>query len=102
MSGFLITLILLVLAAVLFLPRVGLVARWRQARRMAARFRREDALKFILKAEANRQTPTLEAVAGSLQMKPSDTVELLKDMASPSFRSWPWWSPISRRSGGFR
>ena len=88
MSGFLITLILLVLAAVLFLPRVGLVARWRQARRMAARFRREDALKFILKAEANRQTPTLEAVAGSLQMKPSDTVELLKDMEAHGLVSY--------------
>ena len=81
-------LVFALLAAALFLPRIGLVARWRHARRLAARFRREDALKFILKTEANRQTPTIEAVAGSLQMKPSAAAELLKDMEAHGLVSY--------------
>lgn len=88
MNQALIALVWLLLAAAFLLPRIGLVARWRQARRLAARFRREDALKFILKAEANRQTPTLEAVAGSLQMKPSAAAELLKDMEAHGLVSY--------------
>ena len=81
-------LFVVLLTAALFLPRIGLMARWRQARRLAARFRREDALKFILKAEANRQTPTLEAVAGSLQMKPSAAAGLLQDMEARGLVSY--------------
>lgn len=70
----------LALAAGLFLPRVGLLARWRQARQLTTRFRREDALKSILKNEANGRTPTLESVAGALQIKPSIAARLLEDM----------------------
>jgi DtxR family Mn-dependent transcriptional regulator len=70
----------LMLAAGLFLPRVGLFARWRRARQVATRFRREDALKHLLKSEANGQTPTLDGVAGALQIKPSAAARLLEDM----------------------
>ncbi len=68
------------LGLVAFWPRHGLVARWRQARRLAARFRREDALKHILKCEANAQAPTLESVSGALQIHRNEAAQLLQEM----------------------
>ena len=54
---------LAVIAGLLFWPDSGLVARWRQARVRAARVRREDALKHVLKCEVNGELPTLNSVA---------------------------------------
>lgn len=79
-NPFLIILVWLLLAAALFLPRFGLLSRWRQGRRLSARARCEDALKFILKCEANGQTPTLEAVAGALHLKRAVAAALLEEM----------------------
>lgn len=72
--------VVLALALLLFLPRFGLIARWRHGRRLAARSRREDALKYILKCEANAQVPTLTGVAGALQIKPGTASRLLAEM----------------------
>lgn len=61
-------------------PRVGLFARWRQGRALAARSQREDALKHLLKCEANHQPPTLHSVAGVLGITPNRAAELLSSM----------------------
>jgi DtxR family transcriptional regulator, Mn-dependent transcriptional regulator len=73
---------LAVVAVALFAlwPKHGLVARWRQAVQLTARFRREDALKHILKCEANAQAPTLESVSGLLQIRRNEAVQLLQEM----------------------
>lgn len=61
-------------------PKSGLVARWRHGRSLAARSRREDALKHILKCETNQQTPTAHSVAGVLGITPNRAAELLSGM----------------------
>lgn len=65
-----------------FWPRRGLWARLREARHLAARARREDALKHILKTEANGREATLESVSGALQMSPQKTAGLLSELES--------------------
>ncbi len=71
--------ILAALAAV-FWPRRGLRARWRQAQDQARRIRREDALKHLLKSEANGRTATLNSLAGALQITPGAAALLLEEL----------------------
>ena len=61
-------------------PRRGLLARWREGRHLAERVLREDALKHILKAEANRREATLESLAGSLQITSTQTTDLVREL----------------------
>lgn len=61
-------------------PRRGLVARWRSGRALARRARGEDALKHILKCEANRQTPTIQSVAGALGVSTNRAADVLTDL----------------------
>ena len=61
-------------------PRHGLIARWRRARQLAQRTRREDALKHILKSEANGRTATLDSIAGALQITTGRAADLLKEL----------------------
>lgn len=71
---------LLIVAAGLCWPKLGLVARWRQARDFSRRSMREDALKYILKAEAGGRPPTREGVAGALQISTGVAVRLLGEL----------------------
>lgn len=68
------------LALVVAWPRHGLLSRWREGRRLALRVRREDALKHILKSEANRREATLESLAGLLQVTSARAAELVQDL----------------------
>jgi DtxR family Mn-dependent transcriptional regulator len=68
------------LGAVVLWPRHGLLARWREGRRQAVRVRREDALKHILKADANRREATLESLAGSLHSTPAHAADLIQEL----------------------
>lgn len=70
----------LVLALVLGWPRLGLWSRWREARRLAVRARQEDALKHILKCEANGQNATGLSVAGALRLSDNAAAGLLRDL----------------------
>jgi DtxR family Mn-dependent transcriptional regulator len=77
--------LLLLIAAGLLLafvawPRRGLWSRWREARRLAERARREDALKHILKCEANGQGATVLSVAGALRLRDNAAASLLRDL----------------------
>lgn len=61
-------------------PRRGLVARWRHAQELARRTRREDALKHILKSEANDRVATLDSLAGALQITTGSAARLLQEL----------------------
>jgi len=70
----------LVVLAVLLWPRRGLWARWRLAQDLASRIRREDALKHILKSEANGRMATLNSLAGALQITAGAAAHLLEEL----------------------
>jgi DtxR family Mn-dependent transcriptional regulator len=63
-----------------FLPRYGLWAWWRRARNLAARSQREDVLKHILKCEAAGRRPTIDSIAGALEIRTSRAAMLLQDL----------------------
>ena len=66
--------------AVAFWPQHGLWARLRQAQQLASRTQREDALKHILKCEANGRVATLESIAGALQITTGHAAHLLEEL----------------------
>lgn len=68
------------LLALTLWPRRGLLARWREGRSLAVRVRREDALKHLLKAEANRREATLESLAGTLQITAEQAADLVQEL----------------------
>jgi len=70
----------LALAALLFWPRLGLWARWRQALALARRRRREDALQHILKNEANGRVASIDSIAGALQITTGAAARLLEEL----------------------
>ncbi len=72
--------LVLLTGGLIFWPRHGVLPRWREARRLADRVRREDALKHILKREANGQAPSVEGIAGLLQLKPNAVAALIAQM----------------------
>lgn len=71
-----------IVVLVLLWPRFGIVAWWRRTRQLAARSRREDVLKHILKCLSSGAQPTLESIAGALQIATSQAAELLEDLES--------------------
>ncbi len=81
MNGLIIACLLLLVASALW-PKAGLAARWRRARQLASRSQQEDALKHILKCEANGQEPTLQSVAGALGISINRTAEVLSGLES--------------------
>ncbi len=66
--------------AVFFWPDKGLYWRWQQTRRLSKRVLREDALKHIHKADARGERPSLESVAGSLNISCNEAAQLLATM----------------------
>lgn len=62
-------------------PRHGLWARWRLAQESARRIRREDALKHIVKSEANGRVVTLNSLAGALHITTGNAARLLEELA---------------------
>ncbi len=66
-------------------PRHGLLARRRKARELSHRSQREDALKHILKCEANGRVATLESLAGALQITTSHAAGLLAELEARDF-----------------
>jgi len=80
MANWILVICVLALTALLLWPRQGMLARWRAGRRLAARVRREDAIKHILKCEVNGGEATLESLAGHLQIPTDRTAELLETL----------------------
>ena len=66
--------------AVLAWPRYGLLPQWRKAQALAQRTLREDAIKHIVKCEANRSRASISSIAGALQIKTDTAADLLKNL----------------------
>lgn len=68
------------LAILFFWPRGGILGFINRNRQMSDRILREDALKQIHKAERHDQVPTLESLAGALQISVNKAANLVADM----------------------
>jgi DtxR family Mn-dependent transcriptional regulator len=64
----LIALLLAALGLLLFRPSTGLIPRWQRARQLTERVLIEDALKHIYRSEVHGQQPTLQSLAGALNV----------------------------------
>lgn len=71
---------LLGIGGICFWPGSGLWFRWRQAQQSTDRVRREDALKHIYKCEIDGQQPSLDSMAGALQIRCGQAAELVAQM----------------------
>lgn len=65
------------LGLILFRPQRGLVATWRRSLRSNERVRREDALKHIHLCEMNARHPSLESLAGALNLSLNEVAPLV-------------------------
>jgi len=76
----LLALALLVGGSILFWPSSGLVSRWLKRRRWSGRILREDALKHIYKTAREGRRPTVQSVAGVLEVTLNKAAEVLTEM----------------------
>ena len=75
---------LIVLLAVLW-PERGLVARWRNARRQNRHVLTEDALKHIYEWPVSGELPSLETIAGALEIGLNETAQLIEGARAAGF-----------------
>lgn len=75
-------LVAVVLVAILFWPKGGLVWRWRREEKARFRIQVEDALKHLYYCERETQQPTLLSIAGRLQISENRAAELMQVMQS--------------------
>jgi DtxR family Mn-dependent transcriptional regulator len=68
------------LGSLLCWPQHGVIARWQQARRSTERVHREDALKHIYQSEVEGRSPTIESIAGALDLRRNGVARLLARM----------------------
>ncbi|MDI1251537.1 MAG: iron dependent repressor, metal binding and dimerization domain protein [Lacunisphaera sp.] len=99
MKDQLILLLLVALLLAVLWPRQGLIARWRTARRLAARTRQEDALKHILKAEVNGRPSSVASVAGALRLGENRAAALLAELERGGLLSFERGAPRLRPAG---
>jgi len=76
------------LAILVFLPRTGILARFRRARRDAQRILREDALKHVYHCEYSAIPCTLDSLAGSLGLNRNRVASLLEELSSGKLISY--------------
>ena len=72
--------VLMAVALALLWPQVGLISRWRQARRATTRILTEDALKHLHGCTVSQQQPTIHSLAGALQISENRAADLLTAM----------------------
>ncbi len=70
--------LLMLLTALLFLPRHGLLPRLQRARRYSERMLLEDALKHLQRCETRGLQPDLPGLAGALEISPEQASRLLE------------------------
>ena len=68
-------------AALFFWPTRGLYPRWRRNRRLTEHVLTEDALKHLFKCSVQGHEPTVESVAGALQITVNKAVSLMERLA---------------------
>lgn len=72
--------LLTALALVFFYPGRGIVPRWQQARHMSERVLTEDTLKHIFRCETHGHQPTVQSVAGALNISTNEVTNILAKM----------------------
>lgn len=72
--------LLLALLFIIFWPRRGLLYRWQRARRLSQRVLVEDALKHAYKLEIRDEHPTLQNLAGALEINANRAAALLSEL----------------------
>lgn len=71
---------LTLLAWFLFRPGEGIVLRWRRARRVTERVLLEDALKHIQRCERHADKPSLESIAGALDISVNQAAQITEEL----------------------
>lgn len=61
-------------------PGSGLLARWERTRRLGRRALREDAVKHLHKYELENRHPTVESIAGALQISLDEAASLASEL----------------------
>jgi DtxR family Mn-dependent transcriptional regulator len=84
---------LAVLVGLLFWPRRGLVAQRRRTRRQSARISREDALKHIHTLEMSGRRPTVQSIAGALQLGLNEAAALIGAMEADGLLAYAGDTP---------
>jgi DtxR family Mn-dependent transcriptional regulator len=95
----LVAVLLIFIGFVLFWPDRGLLYRWRQARKMTERVLMEDILKHIHNYEMAGHPPTLQSIAGALQIHPNLASDVLKKMEAGNLVRLEGGSPRLTASG---
>jgi DtxR family Mn-dependent transcriptional regulator len=70
------------IAWLLFRPQNGLVPRWRKARQSTDRVLLEDALKHIQRCERHSETPSLQSIAGALDISVNQAAKIAAELQS--------------------
>lgn len=70
------------IAWLLFRPKSGLVPRWRKARQITDRVLMEDALKHIQRCERHGDTPSLQSIAGALDISVNQAAKIAEKLQS--------------------
>jgi DtxR family Mn-dependent transcriptional regulator len=76
------TIAIIVLLTIIFLPRIGLLAMYKNYRTAQAREQVEDALKHLLDREQNGRHASPESIAGTLDLPRVQVTRLIADMES--------------------
>jgi DtxR family Mn-dependent transcriptional regulator len=76
----LIAAVLTLIAWLLFRPQEGLVPRWRRARQITTRVLLEDALKHIQRCERHGDKPSLQSIAGALDISVNQAVQVANNL----------------------
>lgn len=71
---------LFVLGLIFFFPERGFYWRWRRAGELTERVMREDALKHIAQSEIHGDKPTIQSLAGSLNVHTNQVTQLLENL----------------------
>lgn len=69
-----------VIGWILFEPVNGLIPRWRKARQITERVLLEDALKHIQRCERHGTPPTLQSIAGALDISQNQAVSITEEL----------------------
>jgi len=76
----LIAAVLTLAAWLLFRPQEGLLPRWRKARQVTNRVLQEDALKHIQRCERHGDKPSLQSIAGALDISLNQAAQIASEL----------------------
>lgn len=73
------------LGVLFFWPQRGVVWRWRKMQRVDSKIRMEDALKYLYFCEVEARCPTLQSIAGRLQISENGAADLMQAAQAHKF-----------------